>query len=371
MPTMLPAPPKSLGRLGDVLISALQAVKGETNTLALSAKRTLCVILVDGLGTHNLAKAAGHARFLNNQKSLPASCWFPATTSVSITSFATAKNPVDIGFLGYQVFDRAEGQSQNLLSGWKDFAAGANYQLQPTVSEMALEVGIAFHAVAPSSYEFSGFTGATMRTAIYHGQNSIAERFETARKLLADPEPKVIYLYIPELDQIAHALGSESMDWLNQLEEVDALAAELIRQLPKHAGVVLTADHGVIDIKPEAHIYLDELLPIDQVEFVGGDTRAPFIYLKPSVDSAEVRRRLEDAYGSLAFIVSTEDLIAAGYWVHAQKSVETYPDLVLIARKEVAFYHKAFAKKKSLEMVGHHGALTTQEMSIPLISFGF
>ncbi len=368
---MLPAPPKSLGRLGDVLISALQAVRGETNALGLSSKRSLCIILVDGLGTHNLSKAAGHARFLNSQKSLTASCWFPATTSVSITSFATAKHPVDIGFIGYQVFDRSVGAPQNLLSGWKDFAAGQTFQDQPTVSEMAFESGVAFYAVAPSSYEFSGFTGATMRKATYHAENSVAERFRVARKLLLDAEPKVIYLYIPELDQIAHALGSESTAWLNQLEEIDSLTSELARQLPKHAGLVLTADHGVIDIKPEAHIYLDELLPLDQVEFVGGDTRAPFIYLKRSADVIEVRKILEDAYGSLAFVVSPEDLITAGYWVHAEKSVGTYPDLVLIARKEVAFYHKAFAKKKSLEMVGHHGALTSQEMSIPIITFGF
>jgi hypothetical protein len=93
--------------------------------------------------------------------------------------------------------------------------------------------------------------------------------------------------------------------------------------------------------------------------------------LKHGADVSEVRKILEDAYDSVAFVVSTEDLISAGYWVRAEKSVATYPDLVLIARKEVAFYHKAFAKKKSLEMVGHHGALTSQEMSIPLISFGF
>jgi predicted AlkP superfamily pyrophosphatase or phosphodiesterase len=75
------------------------------------------VILIDGLGTHNLDKAAGHARFLNSQKSSVASSWFPATTSSSISSFATGMHPVQIGFLGYQVFDRTTGEAMNLLSG--------------------------------------------------------------------------------------------------------------------------------------------------------------------------------------------------------------------------------------------------------------
>jgi hypothetical protein len=44
---------------------------------------------------------------------------------------------------------------------------------------------------------------------------------------------------------------------------------------------------------------------------------------------------------------------------------------LILAKKEVALYHREFAKKKSLEMIGHHGSITQQEMSIPLIAIGF
>jgi len=368
---MLPAPPKSLGRLGDVLISALQAVQGAPNALELNSKRSICVILIDGLGTHNLAKAGGHARFLNSQKSAVASCWFPATTAVSISSFAMGRHPSDIGFLGYQVFNRMSQVSMNLLSGWEDFGEGQKYQRQKTVAELADESAIRVHVIAPASYEKSGFTGATMRGAKYQGKDSIEERFKAAAILLSEPEPKVIYLYIPELDQLAHAQGSESFAWLNQLEDIDSLVSDLVAQLPKHSGVVLTADHGVIDVKKEAHIFLDDLLLADDLEFVGGDTRAPFLYCKPQIDIEAMREMLDTALGSVAYIASTEDLITAGYWKSNANWKHIAPDLVLIARKEVAFYHRAFAKRKSMEMIGHHGALTTQEMSIPLITFGF
>jgi hypothetical protein len=42
-----------------------------------------------------------------------------------------------------------------------------------------------------------------------------------------------------------------------------------------------------------------------------------------------------------------------------------------MARKRVALYHRSFAKKKSLEMIGHHGSITNEELAIPLIKFGF
>ncbi len=354
-----------------MLISALQAVKGESNPLGLRSKRSICVILIDGLGTHNLAKAAGHARFLNSQQSKPASCWFPATTSASITSFATGKHPSDIGFIGYQVFDRVSQQAVNLLSGWNSFAEGATYQDESTIAEQAIDSGIAFHAVAPTSYETSGFTGATMRGAIYRGKNDIGDRFASAKRLLAEPDTKVIYLYIPELDQIAHAYGSESTEWLNQLEDVDSLVASFVSSLPKHAGVILTADHGVIDVKKDAHIFLDDLLPLADVDFVGGDTRAPFIYLKQSSELERFRTTLKESLAGVAYVTSPQELVESGYWVQNEKWGRISPDLVLVARKEVAFYHRGFAKKKSLEMIGHHGAMTTQEMSIPLLTFGF
>jgi len=368
---MLPAPPKSLGRLGDVLISALASTQGLANPLGLTARRSVCVVLVDGLGSHNLTKAAGHARFLNSQTSAVASTWFPSTTSSSISSFATGKHPSDIGFLGYQVFNPKTKLAMNLLSGWKDFDEGEQFQSQRTVAEQAVSSGIETHAIAPSSYERSGFTGATMRGAKYHGHDAISERFQAAKRLLMDPVPKLLYLYIPELDQIAHGFGSNSLNWLNVLEDVDAQLSVFAKDLPKSTGSILTSDHGVIDIAKNSHIFLDDLLPTDIVDFVGGDTRAPFVYLNSKTDLAKVRVVLEDSLEDYAYITTPTQLVESGYWTSSSLGFDWTPDLVIIAKKEIAFYHRAFAKKKSLEMVAHHGALTANEMSIPLITFGF
>jgi len=372
MLTMLPSAPKSLGRLGEVLISALNSVSGETNNLGLPSRRSVCVILVDGLGSANLKSAAGHARFLNSQQSDSAMCWFPATTSTSISSFATASNPWDNGFLGYQVFNKATQTPMNLLSGWKDYSEGENYQETATIAEISLSRGVAFHTVAPSAYERSGFTGATMRGSLFHGVDRIADRFSEAKKLLARPEAKVIYLYIPELDQLAHSKGSESTAWLNQLEDLDSLVKDFVTPIPKGSGVILTADHGVVDVSQENHVYLDEFMPKSEFKFVGGDTRSLYLYFEDAVDKQASRELLEDRLGDSCYICTPEDLIAAGYWkALSPKSENVAPDLLVLARKSVALYHRGFAKMKSLEMVGHHGSITNEELAIPLLRFGF
>ncbi len=355
-----------------MLISAVASVSGQTNPLGLATRRSVCVILVDGLGAANLRNASGHARFLNSQQSDSAMCWFPATTSTSITSFATASNPWDNGFLGYQVFDKSAQSSMNLLSGWADYSEGKSYQDAPTLAESTISNGVGFYTVAPSVYEHSGFTGATMRGSSFHGVDKVADRFSEALRLLSDPNQKVVYLYIPELDQMAHARGSESISWLNQLEDLDSLVRDFVTAIPKNLGVILTADHGVVDVPKESHIYLDEIMPKSDFKFVGGDTRSLYLYLQDSVDVGKTREVLEEKLGDSCYICTPEDLIEAGYWkTLSPKSLNVAPDLLVLARKRVALYHRGFAKFKSLQMVGHHGSITNEELAIPLLKFGF
>jgi predicted AlkP superfamily pyrophosphatase or phosphodiesterase len=369
---MLPSAPKSLGRLGEVLISALHSVQGKSNSLALPARKSVCVILIDGLGVSNIKSAAGHASFLNSQHSEPAMCWFPATTATSITSFATASNPWDNGFLGYQVFDRKENVPRNLLSGWANQAEGEKYQSIRTVSELGIEQGIGFHVVAPSAYEKSGFTAATMRAASFHGTDRISQRFTKALELLKDSDEKVVYLYIPELDQLAHAQGSASIAWLNQVEDVDSELRSFVSAVPKSSGVLLTADHGVVDVPKENHIYIDEIIDGADLEFVGGDTRSLFLYFKQGTNQETMRTKLEKQFSDSCYISTPAEIVEAGYWkTLSPKSENVAPDLVILARKKVALYHRGFAKTKSLEMVGHHGSITNEELAIPLIRFGF
>jgi len=369
---MLPSAPKSLGRLGEVLISALKSTMGEPNSLNLPAKRSVCVILVDGLGSNNLKSAGAHASFLNSQPSESAMCWFPATTATSIASFATASNPWENGFLGYQVFDRSQGLAMNLLSGWANYEVGSDYQERQTVSEMAVSNEIGFHTVAPSAYARSGFTGATMRTGLFHGEDHISNRFKVVSDLLKDSSSKVVYLYIPELDQLAHAKGSASIAWLNQLEDLDAQVRQFAANLPKNAGILLTADHGVVDVDSSNHIFLDAHIPASDFEFVGGDTRSLFLYFKNGTNVETHRLILETQLGDSCYVSSPDEIIEAGYWKPlSSKSRAVSPDLVVLARKRVALYHRGFAKTKSMQMVGHHGSITNEELAIPLIKLGF
>jgi hypothetical protein len=134
--------------------------------------------------------------------------------------------------------------------------------------------------------------------------------------------------------------------------------------------VIVTADHGVIDVPQSSHVYIDEHIDKQELLDVGGDTRALYLYLE---DSTTVQRHLDtlqEAVGDSCYVITPKDLIEAGYWPQGFES-DSVPDILILAKKEVALYHRDFAKKKSLEMIGHHGSITQQELGIPLIAIGY
>jgi len=381
---MLPALPRTFGRLTDVLSSSLGAITGQGNRLGFAKAKRVVSILVDGLGAQNLKAAGGHAPFLNAALAVakPAACGFPSTTATSITSFATGLSAGQHGLVGYKVFERPgrgsgisnDGRAANLLTGWGADQDPLEWQPNQTVSELAISGGVQAFVIGPKAYDGSGFTQATMRGAKYVPGKTIDDRIDVATQLLRENKGEIlVYLYIPELDQIAHASGVESARWLAGLESVDAAAKRLSGALGKGDALLLTADHGIVDVPAHAHILLDEVkVDWNRVASVGGDPRVNFIYLHESSQTAEIQMQLQAQLGDSVSVFNKAEAVAHGLYGSepAVVAMERLPDIFALAVKKVALYHREYAPAKSLQMIGQHGALTPQEMAIPLLGWG-
>jgi predicted AlkP superfamily pyrophosphatase or phosphodiesterase len=372
---MLPALPANFGRLTDVFVSALGAITGNDNRLKFRSSRRVVSVLVDGLGAYNLKAAGGHAPLLNQAlaKTKPISCGFPSTTVTSITSFATGVSAGTHGLLGYKLYDRDGGVEFNLLNGWDEVRTPEAWQTSPTVASRALQHGVGAFFIGPAAYADSDFTRATMSGATYRAAKTIADRFDSAIELLnKERSDWLCYLYIPELDQLAHNRGVSSSAWLNALEELEAGMKRLAAALGKSDGALLTADHGVIDVKHHQQIMLDEVqAPWDRVACVAGDPRVNFIYLDEPSGIEEIGGAVQNALGDRALVLRTSDLIGAGWFGDFQQvNLNRLPELMVLAVKNVALYHRGFAPAASLNMIGQHGGLNPTETAIPLLGFG-
>jgi hypothetical protein len=368
---MLPSVPKSLGRLSEVYLSAYLALSSQENPLRLAPKKSYLVILVDGLGVSNIRSAGGHASFLNQRLKSSKSLFsgFPATTTSSLTSLATGLPNGSHAVLGHRVYDRALKRNINFLNDLGAELDPRKYQDIETISELAARGGVKVSSIGPAEYDRSGFTMATMPNANYIKAASFQERFSEAKRAIA-VQNSLTYLYIPELDQLAHRYGSKSYQWLEMLEELDSELAKFSKSLPNSSGVVLTADHGIIDVETERHVYLDEYECFDDLEQIGGDPRVGFLYFAEDVDLEVKSDEIKQVLGNLADVVTVDDLVSSGWLgILSDQAKLVVPDLVLLPKSDRVIYHRGFAKARSLLMIGQHGGMTQAEWEVPLIIF--
>lgn len=364
---MLPAIPPAFGNLKDVFRSAQRSVLGLDNAFNLPAVGAAIVIMVDGLGLENLTAEAKSAPFLTSAPRETIYSGFPSTTASSIVSFASGVSNSEHGLFGYKIYDRSREAGVNLLSGIDKYSVLDYLKVEPISSEEPGQV----HAVTLREYSDSGFTRATMHLAEHHFAESIAGRFEIAATL-ANSHDALIYVYVPELDQAAHRHGVASEEWRNLLSDLDIEISKLSKILKDNTGLLITSDHGIVDVASENHVFLDEFMQLrDQLLDVAGDPRVAFLYLRESNKLQSIKEFLRSQLADRALVVEPGELIAASYWQETiLQDEDLLPDLVVIAESSVAIYHRDFAKANSLKMVGQHGALSSAEIRLPLIGLG-
>lgn len=369
---MLPAAPKSLGRLSDVLASCLMAASKRENPLNLQSVATSAVILVDGLGSANIRAAGGHAPLLNQLLKRDGSIYthFPSTTASCLTSLCTGVSPGEHGLVGYRIYDRDTDRSRNLLTDWSSEFRPEHYVLVEQLSVRNSHQPLIF--IGPPEYQGSGFTSVLMPNAKYEPQRSIDDRFDFLEKLISSGSKATAYLYVPELDQMAHSKGSQSAAWLTLLEQIESRVKKL-GQLAGNWGALLTADHGIVNVSAVNHIFLDEAEQLTgKLLSVGGDPRSSFLFLKPEVAITQAfMASLQDYFGEKAIAVTSAELVEKG-WFGAVNDVSRsrLPEVVILATTSVALYHRDFAAKKSMNMIGQHGSITDDEMRVPLLRLG-
>ena len=385
MSDTLPAAPRRTGSLAAVLASSLATVAPElrddvvTDSFGLPPADRIVVALVDGLGFDALRARAGHARTLaadlSRRRAIPSG--FPTTTATALASFATGSLAGTHGLTGYSAIDRDRRRTVNLLHGWDD-AMGADaphersWQRSRTLFERADAAAVAAIAVGPPRFRATPFTHAVLRGADYRSASTIADRVDAALSALREPGPGIVYLYIPELDGVGHAQGVESPEWTAVLEEVDAQLDRLARGLGRRSGMLVTADHGMLDIPHASHVLFDERPElVTGVRHVAGESRMLQLGLDDASRADEVAARWRDAEGHRAWIATRDEAIAAG-WFGPRVDDAVRPrigDVLVAARGRIAYYDGR-ADPKPRGMIGQHGSLDPAEVRVPLLRFG-
>jgi hypothetical protein len=384
------APRYGSASLSDVLPSALAVlgVPGAVDRLGLTARldgtRRLAVLLVDGLGWYQIPVAAPHAPTLAQLAAAtgtPLTTGFPSTTPTSLVSLGTGAPPGAHGVLGFRVNIPGSDRVLNHID-WAGSAAGRRrpreavadplprrWQPLPTQLELARAAGVAVTVVSRPEYAGSGLTVAANSGGEYRGAagvDALADGMLAA--LRAGAGPTLVSGYHPDLDQQGHLHGVDSAAWRLAAADVDRLLARLVGGLPADAALLVTADHGQLNV-PTGHrfdIATDARLSAG-IRVIAGEPRVRYLHTRPGA-AAEVRAAWREVLGDAARVLSRDEAVAAGWFGPVpEEHLARVGDVVVICRGDYAVLSGTTDSPLEGRLVAYHGSSTATEMTIPLL----
>ena len=366
---MLPAAKTHRLSLADVVPNCLASLTGKQGRLGLPPVERAVVVVIDGLGHAALTAHAAYARTLAARLGSDAAvgAGFPSTTVAGLTTLTTGVSAGTHGLVGYRVLDPDHDRVVNQLSGW-DGLDPRRWQRADTVFDAAASEGVRSVAITHSRYRDSAMTQAILRGAEFAGADDAEERAARLRTALAASGPLLVYYYLNDLDVAGHAHGMDSPQWLAALEDADAELREVVKLLGPRDGLLVTADHGMVDVPEHAH-RIATAEQLEGVRHIAGEPRCLQLHLEAGVDPDAVAARWRASEGKRAWVATRIEALEAGWFGEVDPEVEPRIGDVLVAARGVTAYYAA-ADDRGRSMVGQHGSLTPAELAVPLLRFG-
>ncbi|MCW3817366.1 alkaline phosphatase family protein [Micromonospora sp. DR5-3] len=371
------APRYGGGSLADVLPSALAVlgVPGAADLLGLAPRlagvRRIAVLLVDGLGWHQLPTAAPYAPTLAGLVATvgtPLTSGFPSTTPTSLVTLGTGAAAGAHGVLGFKV---RVPDTDRVLSHieWAGDPEPLRWQPVPTQYERARAAGVAVTVVSRPEYAGSGLTLAANRGGDYRGASDVdALAGQMLAALASGAGPTLVSGYHPDLDRHGHLSGVDSVPWRLAAAEVDRLLVRLVDGLPPDAALLVTADHGQLNVPADHRIDLDTDPRLRAgVRVVAGEPRVRYLHVEPGA-TADVVAAWSAVLDGAAWVTTRDEAVATGWFGPvAEEHLQRIGDVVVVCRGTYAVVATRSEKPMESRLVAYHGADTAAEMTIPLL----
>ena len=368
-----------IGGLLDILPGVLTTVAGPAAGFEdrlgladdLAGIRRVAVLLVDGFGYQLMPAAATVGPTLDDisqgrlGSARPLHCGFPSTTPVSLVGIGTGRPPGAHGIVGFAARVPETGRVLNHIR-WGDDPSAAVYQPVPTVFERAAAAGVNTVVVSKPEFEGSGLTRSAYRGSEFRGATDRYALISTVVGALNDSVP-LVYGYHADLDHFGHGYGVGSPEWLDAARGVDQLVTMMAAMMPRDAALIITADHGQINIAEDRKIDMDTDDDLGAgLEAVAGEARVRFLYTRPGA-AGDVLAAWRSILGPAAYVTTRDEAIAAGWWGPVTREhAARIGDVVAVCTGDAAIV-RSKSEPGEAALIGYHGSVTAVEAEVPLI----
>ncbi len=373
---LLPADPESVvlpryggGSLADVLpgVGVSLGVPCDAPHLVLPPARGWVVLLVDGLGWHLLREHRSIAPYLASlvDGRDPLTTGVPSTTATSLTSLGTGLVPGRHGVVGYTTRIPGTNRTLNSLS-WRHGPDPREWQPYDTALARLQARGLDVTVVNKTEFEGTGLTVASQRGVPFSAADGPEGRLACIGAAVLAPRP-MVYAYESALDHTGHENGCRSAQWRDRLGAIDAEVAELRGALPGDVGLLVTGDHGMVDVPVDDRVELDDEPDLlADVAVLAGEARFRHVHTRATAVEA-VAARWRDRLGARALVRTRDEALDEDWFGPVEDRVRPRIGDVLVASLGTSAVFSTRQFPVEHKMVGFHGSLTGAETLVPLL----
>jgi len=372
-----------------------QSLPDESFSEQLEGSEKIILLLIDGFGYTNWLKHYPDTRFLKNLTEkgsmTPLTSVFPSTTAASLNTLSSGFTPQEHGLPEWFVYFKEIDltlQSLPLLKvngieckdfDFDDVDPGLLYKGE-TIFQKLGKTGITSFTLLPEAFINSPYSRLTLNGSKRLGYETLEDLFSKISAIIEDEAgPSFTYAYVGSLDTVGHECGPSSNEYSDELKRIDtALSNEfskLDKKLASDTSIIVTADHGQVDITPNTTIYLNFLPEFQsmlrespRMGYIAptGSPRDVYLHLKEE-KVEECYNYLKEELDGLADILRIKDIVDLGLFGMGQpceEFLDRVGDLLVLPRSNEAVWFQ-IVPGKLFEMPGLHGGLSKEEMLIP------
>ncbi len=338
----------------------------------------LVLVLADGFGM-NFIEALDRDAFLPNHLAAEMRTVFPSTTPIVLTTLATGRWPGAHSVIGWFVRLEGIGATSTIISyirtrdgrALSDLGVRVDdaYPVESRIGKAARAAAHIMPAHITGSIYSNYWTGASFQVG--YDAESPEQAVRLALKHVKNARwPTCVYMYLPQVDSLAHKLGAAHEQTLHAARLVDRLLGELADGLPPSSRLVMTADHGHLDAPPDKTYTVGKN---DEIGLLGaaltGDQRAVFAHVAAK-DFGAFRDAVKAKCGDDFIVLRTgevEELRLLGPEPVSDETRRRMGGALVLSTGEAVLDYRAVLGDDVHPMASHHGGLTPAEMRIPLV----
>ncbi len=319
------------------------------------------LLVIDGLGWEQLTERAHLAPTLSSMSGGPITTVAPSTTATALASITTGLTPGEHGLVGYRI-DMA-GEVLNVIR-WSTSAGDARRQCEPAkVQPFRPFMGERVPVVSKAELEGSAFTEAHLRGCRPVGWRVASSLAVVIGQQLREGE-RFVYAYYDGIDKVAHERGFGPF-YDAELVAADRLVADVLAALPPGSALVITADHGQVQVGASMVAPHPDVMRSCRQQ--SGEARFRWLHAKPGA-AEDLLAAAREHHGDTAWVHSRRELVDAGWFgpVVSPPVASRFGDVALVAHAAVGFFDPA--DSGPFELLCRHGSLTSAEMLVPLLA---